>query len=281
MNYPGSGASCMATMNKRIFLETAVKAAKLAGRYLIDNLGKISQKDIDLKQTSDFVTRVDRESEEIILDTIKKVFPDHMFLTEESVHDIGTEHYRWIIDPLDGTTNFIHQFPVFSVSIALEYRKEINLGVIYEPLRDELFTAEKGKGSFCNKRRIKVSNISSFRNCLVATGFPFRSKGMIDPYLKLFKNVFLKISDLRRAGSAALDLANLACGRCDAFFEICLSPWDIAAGAVMIREAGGVVTDFNGGHDFLQSGNIVAGNPIIHKKLLQEVKKVFRGILSV
>jgi myo-inositol-1(or 4)-monophosphatase len=268
-------------MNKKIFLETAVNAAKLAGGYLRDNLGKISQKDIDLKQTSDFVTRVDRESEEIILDTVKKVFPDHAFLTEESVHDIGTEHYRWIIDPLDGTTNFIHQYPVFSVSIALEYKKEIILGVIYEPLRSELFTAEKGKGAFCNKQRIRVSSISFFRDCLVATGFPFRSKGMIEPYLKLFQNVFLKVSDLRRAGSAALDLANLACGRCDAFFEIGLSPWDIAAGAVLIREAGGIVTNFNGGPDFLQSGNIVAGNPILHKKLLQEVKKVFRGIIAV
>jgi myo-inositol-1(or 4)-monophosphatase len=268
-------------MNKRIFLETAVKAARLSGGYVLDNLGRISKKDIDLKQTSDFVTRVDRESEEIILNTIKKVFPDHMFLTEESVHDIGTEHYRWIIDPLDGTTNFIHQFPVFSLSIALEYRKEIILGVIYEPLRDELYTAEKGRGAFCNKRRIKISNISSFSDCLVATGFPFRFKGMIDPYLKLFKNVFLKASDLRRAGSAALDLANLACGRCDAFFEIGLSPWDIAAGAALIKEAGGLITDFNGGPDFMQSGNIVAGNPIIHNKLLQEVKKVFRGIIKV
>jgi len=267
-------------MKKRAFLETAVKAARLAGDYLLDNLGKVSKKDITLKQASDFVTRVDKKSEEIILSSIKKDFPDHMFLTEESVHDSDTEHYRWIIDPLDGTTNYIHLYPVFSVSIALQYRREIILGVIYEPLRDELSSAEKGKGAFRNRQRIRVSSSGSFRDCLISTGFPFRNKEMIDPYLKLFKNVFLKVSDLRRAGSAAMDLANLACGRCDAFFEIGLSPWDIAAGAILVNEAGGIITDFNGGHAFLQSGNIVAGNPMTHKKLLREVKNVFRGIIE-
>ena len=268
-------------MKKRAFLKTAVKAARLAGDYLLNNLGKVSKKDITLKQASDFVTRVDRRSEEIILNTIKKDFPDHMFLTEESVHDSDTEHYRWIIDPLDGTTNYIHRYPVFSVSIALQCRGEIILGVIYEPLSDELFSTEKRKGAFCNKQRIRVSARGAFRDCLITTGFPFRSKKMIDPYLKLFKNVFLKVSDLRRAGSAAMDLANLSCGRCDAFFEIGLSPWDIAAGAILIKEAGGIVTDFDGGPAFLQSGNIVAGNPMTHKELLREVKKVFRGIIAV
>jgi myo-inositol-1(or 4)-monophosphatase len=271
----------MAAMNKRIFLETAVQAARLAGGYLLDNLGKISRKDINLKQASDFVTRVDRESEEIILNTIRKAFADHAFLAEESVQDRENDNFRWIIDPLDGTTNYIHQYPVFSLSIALEYRRELIMGVIYEPLRDDLFTAEKGRGAFYNKKRIRVSAIRSFKDCLVTTGFPFRRKEMTDPYLKLFKNIFLKCSDLRRAGSAALDLASLACGRCDAFFEIGLSPWDIAAGALLIKEAGGVVTDFGGGPDFLQSGNIVAGNPVIQKKLLREVKKVFREIIAV
>lgn len=264
-------------MNKGIFLETAVKAARRAGRYLLDNLGRVSRSDIGLKQASDFVTRVDRESEEIILNTIRKAFTDHAFLTEESVQDRENDNFRWIIDPLDGTTNYIHQYPVFSLSLALEYRKEIILGVVYEPLRNGMFTAEKGRGTFYNRNRIRVSEVRSFRDCLVTTGFPFRRKEMTDQYLKLFKNVFFKCSDLRRAGSAALDLAYLAGGRCDAFFEIGLSPWDIAAGALLTKEAGGVVTDFNGGQEYLHSGNIVAGNPAIHKKLLLEVRKVFRN----
>lgn len=271
----------MAAMNKRIFVETAVKAARRAGRYLLDNLGAISRRDIDMKQASDFVTRVDRESEEIILNTIRKAFADHAFLTEESVQDRENDNFRWIIDPLDGTTNYIHQYPVFSLSIALEYRREIILGVVYEPLRNGMFTAEKGKGAFYNKKRIRVSESRSFEDCLVTTGFPFRRKEMTDQYLKLFKNVFFKCSDLRRAGSAALDFAYLACGRCDAFFEIGLSPWDIAAGAILIKEAGGIITDFSGGPDFLQSGNIVAGNPAIQKKLLREVKNVFRETIAV
>lgn len=267
-------------MKKRAFLKTAVEAAILAGDYLLNNLGRISKKDISLKRASDFVTSVDRRSEQIIISTIRKDFPNHLFLTEESVHDADTDNYRWIIDPLDGTTNFIHCYPVFSISIALQYRREIILGVIFEPLSDTLFTAEKGKGAFRNRQRIRVSSNASFKDSLIATGFPFRNKEMIDPYLRLFRNVFLKASDLRRAGSAAMDLANLASGRCDAFFEIGLSPWDIAAGAILIGEAGGIVTDFKGGPAFLQSGNVVAGNPAMHKNLLREVRKVFRGILA-
>ena len=262
------------------FLNTAIKAARLAGEVILDNLGRISKKEIGRKQTADFVTRIDRESEKIIIDTIKESFPDHFFLAEESVKEDKTEGYRWIIDPLDGTTNYIHRYPVFSVSIAQEYKSEVILGVIYDPLREELFTAEKGKGAFLNKQPIKVSEVSSLKDSLITTGFPFRSKGFIDMYLKLFKNVFHKVSDLRRAGSAALDLAYLACGRCEGFFEIGLSPWDIAAGDILIKEAGGVITDFGGGHDHLLTGNVVAGNPAIHEKLLIEAKGVFAGIID-
>ena len=262
------------------FLSTAVRAAILAGKVIIDNLGKISKKDVDTKNTSDFVTRVDKESEKVIINTIKESFPNHFFLAEESVKEAETDKYRWIIDPLDGTTNYIHRYPVFSVSIALEYKREIILGVIYDPLRDELFTAEKGKGAFLNKNPINVSKVISLKDSLITTGFPFRSKKFIDVYLNLFKNVFRKVSDLRRAGSAALDLAYLACGRCEGFFEIGLSLWDIAAGDILIKEAGGVLTDFCGGPDYLSTGNIVAGNPAIHKKLLIEVKSLFAGIID-
>lgn len=252
----------------------------LAGDHILKNLGQISKDDINTKQASDFVTRVDKESEELILRTIRQKFPGHHFLAEESARDTDREEYRWIIDPLDGTTNFIHQYPVFAVSIALEFRKEMLLGVVYDPLRNEVFTAEKGKGAFLNGRPIRVSAVSTLTHSLVTTGFPFRRKELIDPYLQLFKNVFHRVSDIRRAGSAALDLAHLAAGRCDCFFEIGLGPWDIAAGSILITEAGGIVTDFGGGGDYLSTGNIVCGTPDLHGELLSEVKGVFSGLLD-
>jgi myo-inositol-1(or 4)-monophosphatase len=261
------------------FLEIAVKAAKLAGQIIVERLGKISKKDINLKKASDFVTVADKESEKIIIDTIKEHFPDHLFLAEESVKERGGETYRWIIDPLDGTTNYIHGYPVFSISIALEYKEEIIVGVILDPLRNELFWTEKGTGAYLNCLPIEVSKMNVGES-LVATGFPFRSKEMVDTYLKLFKNIFLKVSDLRRAGSAALDLAYVACGRCDGFFELGLSPWDVAAGSLLMKEAGGIVTDLGGGNDYIWTGNIVAGNPLVHREILTEVKKVFKGILN-
>jgi myo-inositol-1(or 4)-monophosphatase len=261
------------------FLNTAVTAAQRAGKIIRDNLGHISKNDIGLKKESDFVTRVDRESELIIINTIKERFPDHSFLAEESVHESATDSYRWIIDPLDGTTNYIHQYPFFSVSIALEYKGERIAGVIHDPLRNDLFTAFKENGAFLNGDRIAVSPVRDLKNSLICTGFPFRQKERIDLYLRLFKNIFNRVSDMRRAGSAALDLAYLACGRCEGFFEIGLSPWDIAAGALMIKEAGGIVTDFSGGNNYLSTGNIVAGAPEIQGELLGEVKKVFEGTL--
>ena len=213
------------------------------------------------------------------IDTIKKHFPDHLFLAEESLKECGKGTYRWIIDPLDGTTNYIHGYPVFSISIALEYDGEIVTGAIFDPLRNELFWTEKGAGAYLNCLPVEISKVN-IGESLVTTGFPFRSKEIIDTYMKLFKNVFLKVSDLRRSGSAALDLAYLACGRCDGFFELGLSPWDIAAGSLLIKEAGGIVTDFEGGNDYIWTGNIVAGNPEVHKEILREVKSVFKGILD-
>ncbi|UCD35020.1 MAG: inositol monophosphatase [Nitrospiraceae bacterium] len=262
------------------FLSTAFRAALLAGNLIVDNLGRISNDDIDTKDISDFVTRVDRESEALILRTIRRKFPDHHFLAEESAREGSEGYYRWIIDPLDGTTNFIHRYPVFSVSIALEYSGEIILGVVYDPLRHEMFTAEKGTGAHLNGRPISVSRAADLKTCLITTGFPFRKKELIDPYLKLFKNIFFKVSDIRRAGSAALDLAHLASGRCDCFFEIGLSPWDIAAGAILIREAGGIVTDFGGGSSYLDTGNIVCATPAIHGEILRDVQNVFSGLID-
>lgn len=279
----------MNTDEKNEFLSVAVRAAILAGDVILNNLGRISKNDIGIKQESDFVTHVDRDSEQLIIKTIKKRFPHHSFLAEESVKKFKPEKkrryephgsYHWIIDPLDGTTNYIHGYPMFSISIALEYKKEIILGVILDPLRNELFTAEKGKGALLNGHPIKVSSVSELKNSLITTGFPFRKKEFLNIYLQTFKNILLKVSDLRRTGSAALDLAYLACGRCDGFFEIGLSTWDIAAGSIIIKEAGGIVTDFGGGEDYLSTGNIVAAIPAIHREILKEVQKVFRGIID-
>lgn len=264
----------------RGFLEIAVESVQKAGRLIRDNRGTLSLGDIAVKQAFDFVTRVDTESEALILDTIRKRFPDHHFLAEESLHEIETDDFRWIIDPLDGTTNYIHGFPFSAVSIALQYKREIIIGVIYDPFRNELFTAVKGGGAFLDGKKITVSTVSPMANALIATGFPFKRKELIEHYLTLFKNIFLEVSDIRRAGSAALDLAYIACGRFDGFFEIGLGPWDCAAGSLMIKEAGGVITNFGGGEDFLSTGNMVAGNALIHAVLQDKVKEVFAGIID-
>jgi myo-inositol-1(or 4)-monophosphatase len=262
------------------FLGTAFRAAILAGELIRNNVGKITKNDIDVKQASDFVTHIDRESEQIIINTIRSRFPHHHFLTEESLKEEGSGEFRWLIDPLDGTTNFIHGYPVFSVSIALELNRDIILGLIYDPLRDDIFTSEKGCGAFLNGKPVKVSNVTDLANSLISTGFPFRKRNLIDEYLKLFKNIFYRVSDIRRAGSAALDLAYVACGRCEGFFEIALSPWDIAAGSLLIKEAGGLVTDFGGGSEYLSTGNIITAIPAIHEEMLQEVKNVFQELID-
>jgi myo-inositol-1(or 4)-monophosphatase len=261
------------------FLITAVRAARISGDIILKNLGRLSASDIQSKQAFDFVTKVDRWSEAAIMKTIREKFPHHLFLSEETLQQKGNGDYRWIIDPLDGTTNFIHGFPVFSVSVALEYKKEIILGVVFDPLRDELFHATKGSGTFLNNTKVRVSDTKTLENSLIATGFPFRKKEIIDHYLDAFKHIFEKVSDIRRAGSAAIDLAYIAAGRVEGFFELNLSPWDIAAGSLLITEAGGSITDFEGGEQYLLTGNLVAGNKKIHAEILQIIKQVFHGVI--
>ncbi len=262
------------------FLKTAVSAARLAGDIIIKNLGHLSKEDIQTKQAFDFVTKVDRWSEAVIMQTIRDKFPSHRFLTEETLKQEDTGDYRWIIDPLDGTTNYIHGYPMFSVSIALEHKSEVVLGVVFDPVRDELFYAVKNSGSFLNNKKINVSGVASSAKSLIATGFPFRSKEMIDHYLGAFKQIFHEVSDIRRAGSAAIDLAYIAAGRFEGFFELALSPWDVAAGSILITEAGGLITDFGGGQDYLSTGNIVAGNMSIQPEILTIIKEVFKGIVE-
>jgi myo-inositol-1(or 4)-monophosphatase len=262
------------------FLRTAVTAARLAGDIILKNLGRLSPGDIQTKQAFDFVTRVDRWSESVIMQTIREKFPHHRFLMEEGLKQEETDDYRWIIDPLDGTTNYIHGYPIFSVSIALEYKKEAIVGVVFDPIKDELFHCVKGRGAFLNNRPIHVSDIDKLENSLVATGFPFRKKEMIDHYLDAFKGIFFVVGDLRRAGSAAIDLAYVASGRIEGFFELNLSPWDIAAGSLLITEAGGIITDFGGGNKYLSTGNIAAGNEFIHSEILKVIMRVFEGVID-
>jgi myo-inositol-1(or 4)-monophosphatase len=262
------------------FLKTAVSAARLAGDIILKNLGHLSTADIQTKQAFDFVTKVDRWSEAVIMQTIREKFPSHTFLAEETLKQEDTDNYRWIIDPLDGTTNYIHGYPMFSVSIALEYKRKIIVGVVFDPLKEELFHAVKGGGAFLNNRQTRVSRIALLERSLIATGFPFRAKEMIELYLTAFRQVFEKVSDLRRAGSAAIDLAYVAAGRFEGFFELKLSPWDIAAGSLLIQEAGGIITDFGGGIDYLSTGNVVAGNTFIQPEILEKVKEVFTGTVE-
>jgi myo-inositol-1(or 4)-monophosphatase len=261
-------------------LKTAVSAARLAGDIILRNLGHLTRGDVEKKQAFDFVTKVDRWSEAVIVQTIREKFPSHSFLAEETFRQPGTDAFRWIIDPLDGTTNYIHRYPVFSVSIALAHEGEVIVGVVFDPLRDELFHAVRGEGAFLNNLPIAVSETGILADSLIATGFPFRKKELVDLYLMAFKSVFHEVSGIRRAGSAAIDLAYLAAGRVDGFFELGLSPWDIAAGSLIIREAGGSITDFGGGNEYLSTGNVVAGNKTVHGPILEKIREIFRGTIE-
>lgn len=257
------------------FLDAALEAAKVAGRYLLEERGKLTAEKISEKAANDYVTRVDIQSEKIISDVLLGYFPEHSILAEESGFSQKESSYLWIIDPLDGTKNYIHDIPVFGISIALMHEGEIILGVVNNPAVNELFWAEKGKGAFLNGKPIQVSSHDGVENALLATGFPHRKKEYIYRYNKLFYTVLLKASDLRRMGAACIDLAYVACGRMDGYFELGLNIWDLAAGDILIREAGGRVSDFWGNNKHLNSGFIVAANKSIHLQLLQIASDIF------
>jgi len=255
--------------------ELAVFLATESGKILRENIGKITADDIEDKRPFDYVTEIDRACEQFIINSIKKHFPEHEILAEESGKSKHKNTYRWIIDPLDGTTNFIHGNPHSAVSIALQKEDEIILGVTYDPYRDELFYAEQGKGAYCNNRRIHVSKQEKISNCLIATGFPFKNRHLLDQYWCVLSEIFMNVSGIRRTGSAALDLAYVACGRFDGFWELKLSPWDIAAGTIIIEEAGGRITDFEGGDNHIWTGDVIASNVSIHDFILSIVQKIF------
>jgi myo-inositol-1(or 4)-monophosphatase len=249
-------------------LNIAVKAARRAGGIINRASRDVEQIKVSAKRDKDFVTEVDKAAEAAIIEVLKEAYPDHAILAEESGASGDSEHV-WIIDPLDGTTNFIHGFPQYAISIAQAHKGVLQHAVIYDPNRNELFTASKGAGAYLNERRIRVSKRVKLNEVLIGTGFPFRYFEHVDAYLGIFRDMMHKTAGVRRPGAAALDLAWVAAGRIDGFWELGLSPWDMAAGALLITEAGGLVGDLSGEQNYLETGNIVGGNPKVFAQLLQ------------
>ena len=250
-------------------LNVAVKAARRAGNVIQRASNNIDAIRIERKKHNDFVSEVDRAAEQSIIESILEAYPKHAILAEESgARGIGESEYEWIIDPIDGTTNFIHGHPQYCVSIALAHKGQIQQGVIYDPNRNDLFTASRGVGAFLNDRRIRVSKRTLMNECVISTGFPVTDQSYIDTYLAMLKEVVGKTAGVRREGSAALDLCNVACGRVDGFWEFNLKPWDIAAGSLLVQEAGGIVTDMKGEQEWFESGDIVAASPKVLAQLL-------------
>jgi myo-inositol-1(or 4)-monophosphatase len=254
-------------------LNTAVKAARKAGSIITRASFDVDKLTIRRKQQNDFVSEVDHAAEDAIISVLREAYPDHGFLAEESGYRDREAEYLWIIDPLDGTTNFLHGVPQYCVSIGLMHKGALTQAVVYDPNRNELFTATRGVGAYLNDRRIRVSRLDKLDDALVGTGFPFKVIGNVDDYLRMLKNVMKTTSGVRRPGAAALDLAWVAAGRIDAFWEMGLSPWDMAAGALLIREAGGLVGDLDGEDKFMESGNVLASNAKLFSAMLQLLKQ--------
>jgi len=256
-------------------INVAIEAARAAAEILTENFGKIHAGDIREKGQNDFLTFVDEAAEQTIIGMIQQAYPAHAILAEESGHSDRISEYQWIIDPLDGTKNYISGIPVFAVSIGLRYRGQMQLGVVHDPVRGDIFHAVRGQGAYHDGRPMKVSKRSELSACLIATGFPFKRKEILADYLQSFKDIFLNCSGVRRMGAAALDMAYLADGRFDAFWEVGLSPWDMAAGSLLIHEAGGTLSDFWGRDRYLENGYILASNGRIHNFLLDITKTHF------
>lgn len=254
-------------------LNIAVRAARSAGSVISRSFEQHDKLEIELKGTNDFVTNVDIAAEQAVIETIQKAYPGHCIISEECGIINGDDtDYQWIIDPLDGTTNFVKGIPHFCVSIALKVKGKLDQAVVFDPIRGELFTASRGKGAQLNGFRIRVKQSKELSGAILATGFPFKQKQHLDSYMDMFKTLFVKTADMRRAGSAALDLAYVAAGRVDGYFELGLKPWDTAAGELLIIEAGGLVTDFSGGHTHNETGNVVAGSSKLLKEILNDVR---------
>ncbi|MFZ2266952.1 MAG: inositol monophosphatase family protein [Azonexus sp.] len=254
-------------------LNIAIKAARRAGQIINRASNDVDLLKVTAKQQNDFVTEVDKFAEAAIIETLQEAYPGYGILAEESGQSAGGDsEYEWIIDPLDGTTNFIHGVPQYAVSIALAKNGIVDQAVVYDVNRNDLFTASKGAGAFLNERRIRVSKRLRLEGSLLGTGFPYREFDKIDTYLEIFKELAQKTAGMRRPGAAALDLAYVACGRFDGFWEFGLSPWDMAAGTLLISEAGGLVSDLRGDNKYLETGNLVAGTPKVFAPLLKIIE---------
>lgn len=252
-------------------LNIAIRAARAAADVIIKNINKVPDMRINQKAQNDFVTHVDLEAEQKIIETLHKAYPEHGFYAEESGKQAGND-YIWIIDPLDGTTNYLYGFPQYAVSIALQVKGRLEVAVVYDPFKDELFAASRGDGATLNDRKIRVNPIVSTRDAILATGFPFRNRQLLNIHSQMISTFMDTAADFRRAGSAALDLAYVAAGRLDGYWELALQPWDIAAGALIVREAGGLVGDISGSDDYLKTGHIVAGNPRIFASMVKQTR---------
>lgn len=263
-------------------LNIAVKAARRAGDIIVQASRNLDLLNVSKKSHSDFVSEVDRTAEDAIIRILHESYPDHAILAEESgaSGDAQNTEYQWIIDPLDGTTNFLHGFPQYSVSIALKHKGVLTRAVVYNPNNNELFTASRGGGAYLNNQRLRVSKRIRLEDCLIGTGIPFRDLTHMDAYLNIFKDVIPRVAGIRRPGSAALDLSYVAAGRYDGFWEIGLAPWDMAAGALMIQEAGGLVGDLEGDDTYLESGQVLAGNPKVFFQLLQIIAPHLTEVLK-
>ncbi len=260
----------------RPYLNIAIKAAREAGQIIMQATDRLHDIAISEKSAQNFVTEVDYAAEQRIIQTLHDAYPNHAILAEESGHsrhENSDDEYLWIIDPLDGTLNFIHGYPCFAVSIALRYKGRLAAAVIYDPVRQDLFTAEQGAGAQKNNQKIRVSKRAHLRETILATGSPSRAHTNKDAHFDTFKKLDGICCGIRHSGSAVLDLAHVASGQLDGIWRAHLKPWDMAAGALLIKEAGGLVSDFNGGEEYLTEGNIVAGNSKIFKALLVEIKK--------
>ena len=253
-------------------LHTAVRSVREGGRIILMYFSQLDRLEYSSKGRNDFVSQADVEAERAVLDVLTRAYPEHGIVAEESGNREGSE-YTWVIDPLDGTTNFLHGFPMFAVSVGVMRGQVLEHGVIYDPLRDEMFTASRGEGAQLNGKRIRVSTTRQLAPALLGTGFPFRDLEIIEPWMRSFQNLLPKTAGIRRAGAAALDLAYVAAGRLDGFWELGLKPWDMAAGALLIREAGGLMSDVSGGQGFMESGNLVAANPYIFEDLRKIVAR--------
>ncbi len=261
--------------NLHPMINVAIKAARAAGAIINRAALDVEAVRISQKQVNDFVTEVDQAAEQIIIETLLTAYPDHGIWAEESGREHGAQdsEFVWIIDPLDGTTNFIHGFPVYCVSIALAVKGKVEQAVVYDPNRNDLFTASKGRGAYLNDRRLRVSKRVRLQECLISTGFPFRAGDDFNTYLRILGELMPRTAGLRRPGAAALDLAYVAAGYTDGFFETGLQPWDVAAGSLLVTEAGGLVGNFTGESDFLEQNECMAGNPRIYGQLVSILGK--------